>query len=109
MGQAVMTQGDADDGRTVELRVGDTLALQLYENASTGYRWSFEDLDEKIVSAREDGYVRRREAVGGGGTMQWTLEAKAAGTAQIKLRLWRRWEGDASIQKRYALTLIIGP
>lgn len=107
MGQAVTTLDDADDGRTVELRVGDRLTLQLDENASTGYRWSFEGLDERIVGVREDGYVHRPEAIGSSGAMKWTLEARAAGTTQAKLRLWRRWEGDSSVRKRYAVTLVI--
>jgi inhibitor of cysteine peptidase len=108
MGQAVTVLGDADDGRRVELRVGDRLTLRLDENASTGYRWSFEGLDERLVGVREEGYVRQPDAVGSGGAAQWTLEARAAGTAQVKLRLWRRWEGDASVRKRYTVTLVIG-
>ena len=109
MGQAVMTLGETDNARTVEVHLGDEVVLRLYENASTGYSWSFDDLDGKILTARDDGYGRQPEAVGGGGMRQWTLQTKAAGTTQIKLKLWRRWEGDASIQKRYSVTLVIGP
>ncbi len=109
MAQAVTTLTELDNGKTVELRVGDTFALHLYENAATGYRWSFDDLDRKVVTALEEAYVRRSEAVGSGGHMQWTLAAGASGTTQIKLKRWRQWEGDASIQERFAVTLIVRP
>lgn len=104
----VTTLTQADNGKTVQLRVGDTLALHLHENAATGYRWAFDDLDGKLVDVKE-AYVARSEAVGGGGTMQWTLEAKAPGTTQIRLKRWRRWEGDSSTKERFSVTLIIGP
>jgi inhibitor of cysteine peptidase len=100
---------EADNGKTVEVHVGDAVALRLHENASTGYRWAFDDLDTKLVSAQEGTYLRRTDAVGSGGDMQWTVDAKAPGTAPLRLKLWRQWEGDASIQKRFAVTLIIHP
>jgi inhibitor of cysteine peptidase len=109
MAQAVAIFTEADNGKSVELRVGDSVALRLYENAATGYRWSFEQLDPAAVDAREDGYTRQSDAIGSGGDMQWTLEAKAPATTQVKLKLWRSWEGDASVQKRFALTLRIRP
>ena len=109
MVQAVTTLAEPDNGRTIELRVGDALVLQLYENAATGYRWSFESLDRKVVTVRGEAYVRRSEAVGGGGHMQWTLTVMASGTTQIKLKRWRQWEGDVSIQDRFAVTLTVRP
>lgn len=89
--------------------MGDIVSLRLHENASTGYRWAFDDLDTKVVAAHEGTYLPRGKAVGSGGDVQWTLEAKAPGTAQVRLKLWRRWEGDSSIQKRFAVTLIVHP
>jgi len=89
------------------MRVGDRVALQLYENAATGYRWSLENVDNKLVFVHEDGDVRRTQGVGGGSTVQWTLEAKATSTTKINLKRWRRWEGEVSVQERFAVTLII--
>ncbi len=109
MAQAVTTLAEPDNGKTVELRVGDTFALHLYENGATGYRWSFDDLDKKVITVNEEGFIGRSEAVGGGGHMQWTLAARASGTTQLKLKRWRQWEGDASIQERFAVTLIVRP
>ena len=109
MARSDRTLTDADNGKTVSLRVGDGLVLHLYENATTGYRWVFEDPGEKLVTVHDDGYVRQPKAVGGGGLMQWTLHAKAAGKTQIKLKRLRRWEGESSAREGFAVSLIIRP
>ncbi len=109
MAQAVMTLSEHDNGRTIRLRVGDIFALQLYENATTGYRWSFDDLEGEVIAVREEEFIRRSDSVGGGGHQKWTLAAAAAGRTELKLKRWRQWEGDASIQERIAITLIVEP
>ena len=109
MSQAVATFTDDDNGKKLELRVGDSVSLRLRENAATGYRWSLDPLDAATVGVREDAQLDRSGAVGGGGDMQWVMEAKAPGTVQVKLKLGRRWEGDASVKKRFEVTLIIRP
>ena len=102
---------ETDDGKNIDAKVGDTLALRLHENASTGYRWAFDALDEAKIELVKSGYAREGDAktavVGSGGDMTWTLKAKSKGTTQIKLKLWRSFEGDKSIQKRFAVTLKI--
>jgi inhibitor of cysteine peptidase len=103
------TLTEADNGRTVDVQVGDALLLRLPENATTGYRWSFDGLDTAIVSAHEGEYARSSEAVGSGGEVTWTLTALVAGTTTVRLKLWREWQGDSSIKKRFAVTLSVGP
>jgi len=107
MAEVVATLTEADDGRTVELRVGDLLELHLHENASTGYHWSFDALDAAVVTVRDDGYVSRSQAVGSGGDRRWTLAMKAPATTRIGLELRRPWEKDVPPAKAFALTLII--
>ena len=102
---AILT--DADDGSTVALRVGDTFLLQLFENAATGYRWTVETLDRASIGIREFGFLRRSDAVGGGGDVQWMLEAKAPATTGIAFRLARAWGGDAAANRRFCITLVI--
>src|SRR6185295_9956236 len=50
---AAATLTELDDGRTIEAKVGDTIELVLSENASTGYRWAFDGVDEQVVRAGE--------------------------------------------------------
>ena len=98
----------ADNGRTVDVREGDTLVLRLHENASTGYRWALDGLDRTCVDVQEGEYVRQADAPGSGGQAQWTLVAKAHGIVEIRLKLWRHWEGEPSVRERFAVTLRIG-
>ena len=109
MPQSSTALTEADHGRTVEVHVGGTVALRLHENASTGYRWEFDKLDTNVVGVSEGKYVPHTAAVGSGGDMQWILEPRAPGTTQVNLKLLRSWEGDSSIQKRFAVTLVIRP
>jgi inhibitor of cysteine peptidase len=99
----------ADNGRTVELLVGDEVALRLPENATTGYRWAIDSADANLVDIKEGPYVSTSEKMGGGGEAQWLIKAKAPGTTSIKLKRWRQWEGESSVVERYEITLRISP
>jgi inhibitor of cysteine peptidase len=99
----------ADNGRTVELHVGDEVALHLPENATTGYRWAIDSADANLVDIKEGQYVSTSEKMGGGGEAQWLIKAKAPGATSIKLKRWRQWEGESSVVERYEITLRISP
>jgi inhibitor of cysteine peptidase len=96
----------ADNGNAVALRVGDRLVVRLEENPSTGYRWALEIHDEEVVSLQHQEYGPfPHAAVGGGGQRSWTFIAQKAGTDALQLKLWRPWEGENSITRRFTVTL----
>jgi inhibitor of cysteine peptidase len=97
----------ADNGRAIELRVGDDVVLRLPENATTGYRWGIDAADESLVEIKEGEYSPASNAIGVGGEVQWIVHAKAPGVTQVKLKRWRRWEGERSVVERYEITLRI--
>jgi inhibitor of cysteine peptidase len=107
MAEPSATLTELDDGRTIEATVGDTIELRLPENATTGYRWAFDGLDGHVVRAGEGELIGKPAKVGSGGDVRWRLTALTAATTEVKLKLWRRWEGDRSIQKRFAIRLTI--
>src|SRR5262245_60862665 len=72
---AVLT--DTDNGRTIDLRVGDDALLRLPENATTGYRWAVDAANESLVEIKEGRYFPASDAVGSGGEIEWILHAKA--------------------------------
>jgi inhibitor of cysteine peptidase len=103
---ATITLTRADNGNVVALRVGDRLVLRLEENPATGYRWAMEAHDDKVVSLQHLEYGPLPHAgVGGGGHRTWTFIAQKAGTDTLQLKLWRAWEGETSITRRFAVTL----
>ena len=99
----------ADNGRTIDLRVGDAITLRLPENASTGYRWAVDAADANLIEIKEGDYVSQSKMPGGGGERQWSIQAKAAGSAQLKLKRWREWQGEGSVVERYEIHLRIAP
>ena len=107
MAEPSATLTERDDGRTVEATVGDTIELRLPENATTGYRWAFDGLDEHVVRADEGELVDKPAKIGSGGDVRWRLTLLTAATTEVRLKLWRRWEGDRSVQKRFAVRLAI--
>jgi inhibitor of cysteine peptidase len=105
MAHPAATLTEADNGKDIDVQVGETIALRLPENPTTGYRWAFDDLDTAAVTAKDGDHTQSSEAVGSGGETTWSLTPTAAGSTPIKLKLWRHWEGDTSIRKRFEVTL----
>lgn len=96
---------DADNGKTFQVDDGETVWVRLHENSSTGYRWDFDNLDEKMVHAERATYERASDAVGSGGEATWAVKPQAQGTAKVRMKLWRQWEGDDSVVDRFSFTL----
>ncbi len=100
---------ETDNGTIVESHVGAEVVLRLPENTSTGYRWEVEDIDANLVDVQEGKYLPMSSAVGSSGEAQWVVRVKATGETQIKLKRWRRWEGESSVRERFEFTLRITP
>src|SRR5689334_14742171 len=100
---------EADNGRTVDAKVGETVRVILPENATTGYRWAVDRYDEQSVAVigTEPQYMPK--AVGSGGEVAFTFQAKKVGTSEIVLKYWRHWEGDSSVTKRFGFRLDVQP
>jgi inhibitor of cysteine peptidase len=95
----------ADNGKSIELKVGAEATLRLPENPSTGYRWAVDAADSKIVDITQSEYAPASNAPGAGGETQWAIKAKAPGSTTIKFKRWRPWEGDKSLIERYEVTV----
>jgi inhibitor of cysteine peptidase len=97
----------AENGQTLLLHVGDTVAVRLPEKATAGYQWTPEQLDTDKVT-----YTKLHEAVtpqrlGSEPVSIFRFTARATGTVHIQLKHWRSWEGDRSIIARYTVTFDI--
>jgi len=96
----------ADKGKTVEIRRGDKVDIKLEENATTGYRWAIDKMDEEVLELESSDFATAPDiGIGGGGERRFSFKAKGTGTARVELKLWREWEGDASVIDRYDLTI----
>ena len=97
-----------DNGKLIELRQGDVIIVNLRETPTTGYRWTVDNIDEKILELQSDDFrIAPKAGIGGSGTRTFSFRAIAVGSVNLKLKLWREWAGDASITERYSLTIEI--
>jgi inhibitor of cysteine peptidase len=107
VGEKTLTQ--ADNGTTVHARPGDRIAIRLTENPTTGYRWSPDAIDDRVVSLVSTEYTPPPGGgVGGSGSVTLVFEARATGEGDIRLKRWRDWEGESSVRERYAIKVSVG-
>jgi inhibitor of cysteine peptidase len=95
---------DTWNHRDVEIAIGETLKLELSENATTGYRWRMADVDPAL-RILDESYEAPSGAPGGGGVRRWTLAADKAGKIPLQLELKRSWQPQPA--QTFALTLVV--
>jgi len=100
---------EAQCGQSQTVHVGDLVALELPENPSTGYRWTFAEFDGAHLEFVDSGYRAPSRAVGSSGYAYWNFRARSAGNVRIEAKLSRPWEGDRSTSQEFSLDLEIKP
>ena len=96
---------EADNERTVDLRVGESVRLTLPENATTGYRWTVDHFDREVVDPTGSEPHYAGGAVGSAGNVTFDFTAKKAGRGEVALKYWRHFEGEGSVVKRFRIRL----
>ncbi len=99
----VMTLTEQNDGSEVRAKVGDTLDIRLPENATTGYRWEPDTLDTHLLQLETSAGDYPSGKPGSGGNAHFQVKVLAAGHTALSFKLWRRWEGDAGVIRRFTV------
>ena len=91
-----LTLSRQDNGRNIVLKVGDVIFIQLERPGSTGYEWYFhESYKENFELVKEDTETSNgRGLLGAPVVRKWVLKAIEKGRADMKLYLYRHWEGE---------------
>jgi len=112
-----LTLTAVDNGNRVVLRRGETLRLVLSANAGTGYGWELDRIDRRLLEPlggeirqapglpRDDGTAL--PLAGGSQQLSVLFRALAPGRAELSLRLWRPWEGEASAIQRFRVPVVV--
>jgi predicted secreted protein len=100
-----------DNGREITVRNNDSFELQLESHGGTGYIWGFEVLipDYFEVLKEETKSESGRGMTGGPVTHIWTIRAKKPGTTEMRMSLYRPWEGKDKAVERFTVKLRILP
>jgi inhibitor of cysteine peptidase len=95
----------------IAVAAGDTFALTLCSNATTGFQWSesaqigdptvVQQTDHKFVSPETEG------PIGAPGNEVWTFKALKKGTSTIYLEYGRPWEGGEKGEWTFNLTVVV--
>jgi inhibitor of cysteine peptidase len=103
-----LTEKGGDCGSTVELNTGDSLALTLEGNPTTGYVWEIESNDPTVIQpVGEPDFNPDSEAVGAGGTYTFRFTAVAKGQVMLKLIYHRPFEKNVTPSKSCEVTIVV--
>jgi inhibitor of cysteine peptidase len=98
-----------DNETTAEVDIGDSVRIDLPENATTGFRWAIDRYDEQLFEAVATEPHYPKDTIGAGGNVTFTFRAKNPGSGEITLKNWRHWEGDSSVTNHFRVRLRIKP
>ncbi len=95
----------ADHGQTIDVSMNDTILLVLSENLTTGHVWALDNSDATPITVLSSELTRTHpNRMGASGIRTLRLKPAKVGTAHVRLKCWRPWEGDASVIERFELT-----
>ena len=98
-----------DDGKTIEVKVGGEIVVELEGNPSTGYTWGTKDLDvSQLQQVGETAFKSSNPGlIGSGGTLTLTFKALKAGKVTLTLIYHRPWETNVAPQSTFIVTLAV--
>lgn len=96
---------EAQNGKSVTARIGDTIALQLGENPTTGYQWAIKQIDPSILVQQRDEYQSSSNMPGSSGTRTIVFRAAAQGITTIALTNERSWEPANPANQQFSVTI----
>lgn len=107
-GGATTQLSEADNGRALDLRVGDTVAVRLPGNPTTGYQWELAEADEAIIrQLGEPEVTPASSALGRGGTIALRFETVGAGQTTLRLIYRRPFEPDAAPAQSFEVSIAV--
>jgi inhibitor of cysteine peptidase len=107
-GQQVITE--ADNGKNISLRNGETFYLKLKENPTTGYSWEL-NMSQGLNNASDYYYPpetsqeNKQPLVGAGGVHIWEIKVVNSGSQQVKGIYKRPWENITGTEETFTLNV----
>jgi inhibitor of cysteine peptidase len=99
----------ADDGRQLNVNLGERIVIALDGNPTTGYTWEPKDLDASLIQqVGSTAYKSSNQGlVGAGGTQTLTFKTLKAGITSLTLVYHRPWETDVDLLQTFTITVNI--
>ncbi len=109
--KATFTKSEEDSNTTFEMTCGDTLAVVLESNPTTGYRWSVDTVDKAVLEEIGAEYKADEvpaDIVGSGGKSILRFRAIKTGRTSLILTYRRPFEKNSTPARTFELTVIVG-
>lgn len=101
------------NGKTIELKAGDEIQIELESAGGTGYWWYFDRLDYKLIdlSGKETRSIgdEGKEMTGRPVIGVWKFRAKKPGRGIIRMKYYRAWEKSDKATKQFEINVDIKP
>lgn len=106
-GQADLKLTEIDDGASLDLAQGHTLAVTLASNPTTGFEWKVAELDEAVLEQVGEAAYKSSDPggtrAGAGGKTTFRFKAVKSGQTALKLIYHRPWKTDVEPAKTFYL------
>ncbi len=99
----------ADNNKTIDVKTGDLVVIDLEGNPTTGYNWEAKDLDTSMLEQVGEPEFKSSDPslVGSGGSIRLTFKALKAGTTTLNLIYHRSWEKDVAPINTYSVVVTV--
>ena len=99
----------ADDGKEITVPEGAVIGVQLEQSGGTGYTWEIVDPDQTHLSVLESNDIplKKPPVVGGPMLKTWQIKAVKKGQTQLKILLYRSWEGVEKAVDKFQVKITI--
>jgi inhibitor of cysteine peptidase len=99
---------EQDAGKTIELKMGDSLVVSLEGNITTGYSWIPAPQDPILLEQVGDIEVTpANDAIGASGLIVLKFKANEKGQTVLHLDYKRSWEEDVAPEKTFDVTVVV--
>lgn len=104
-GRGTVIVTEASNGRTLVVRKGDVLMIELSGNPSTGFWWHFVKLDREYLDliAKETKPLRSDRPLGAPVVGVWYLKARKRGESILEMAYYRPWEGREKATRQFLI------
>jgi predicted secreted protein len=99
---------EQDNGKTFTVAKGESLAVELYGNPTTGYSWEPGGIDTDILKQLPGTrYKSDSKLVGSGGMYTYLFEGASPGRSAVRFVYRRPWEKKEKPARTFDLTVIV--
>jgi len=97
-----------DSGRQIEIKEGQTLAITLQANPTTGYLWEVVECDQSILAqAGEPDFQPQSHKIGAPGEQTLHFDTRKSGNTTLTLVYHRPWEKEVAPLETFSLRLMV--